>query len=77
MSGDFKITEKAPSRSATLLREIASALGESQAVFLHGADEGSKRAQACELMRIWDSLEDEAARQKLLTLARGLVQTDL
>lgn len=55
-----------------MIRRIAEALGQPVTVFLDGSTAEFDFAAQCELLQIWDSLTDDADRQKVLAFARSV-----
>lgn len=55
-----------------VIRRIAEAIGQPEAVFYDAAGCTSAIAEQAELLRIWDGLTDPADRRKVLTFAQAV-----
>jgi hypothetical protein len=55
-----------------MLRRIADALGQSEAVFRVGGAPASDLVEQTELLQIWGSLTDHSDRRKVLAFARAV-----
>ena len=71
-----KIDQVRLGQSVETLRRIAAALGLPESAFYDTAEAGSAFDAIGELLRIWDSLEHAADRQRLLAFARTLSPRD-
>ena len=69
-SHDF--SEDQDTQAIRALRRIAATLGLSELDFHEGSAVQTDRDDACEMMRIWDSLRHRADRQQVLAFARAV-----
>jgi hypothetical protein len=74
LRNSFEIDREKHQSIAPLLDQIAAALGKSKSTFFDSDDEIVQLRDACELLKLWSSINSSADRRELLAFASSLAK---